>query len=157
MTGLRLGELCALRWRDIDWTASTIRVRENYVMGEFGSPKSRRSFRSVPMPPEVGGQLDRYFKFCDEPEDGDLVFADPEAETQPGGTPLEKTFVLRWLRKALTAAGLPRHRFHGLRHTFGTVMAAAGVPMRTLQEWMGHRDIKTTERYADYMPRTRDA
>lgn len=43
-------------------------------------------------------------------------------------------------------------RLHGLRHTFGTRMAAAGVPMRTLQEWMGHRDISTTERYADYAP-----
>jgi hypothetical protein len=36
-------------------------------------------------------------------------------------------------------------------------MAAAGVPMRTIQEWMGHRDIQTTQRYADYAPRTRDA
>ena len=45
------------------------------------------------------------------------------------------------------------HVFHDLRHTFGTTMAAAGVPMRTLQEWMGHRHISTTERYADYAPR----
>ena len=44
------------------------------------------------------------------------------------------------------------HRFHDLRHTFGTRCAAAGVPMRTLQEWMGHRDIETTQRYADYAP-----
>jgi integrase len=43
-------------------------------------------------------------------------------------------------------------RFHDLRHTFGTRMAAAGVPMRTLQEWMGHRDLKTTLIYADYAP-----
>ena len=40
-----------------------------------------------------------------------------------------------------TAPALDDHRFHDLRHTFGTRMAAAGVPMRTLQEWMGHRDI----------------
>ncbi|MDO8209650.1 tyrosine-type recombinase/integrase [Conexibacter sp. CPCC 206217] len=44
------------------------------------------------------------------------------------------------------------HRFHDLRHTFGTHMAAAGVPLRTLQEWMGHRDLTTTQRYADYAP-----
>jgi hypothetical protein len=44
-----------------------------------------------------------------------------------------------------------------LRHTFGTHMAAAGVPMRTLQEWMGHRDFKTTLIYADYMPGEREA
>ena len=43
-------------------------------------------------------------------------------------------------------------RFHDLRHTFGTRMAAAGVPLRTLQEWMGHRDYKTTPIYADYQP-----
>jgi site-specific recombinase XerD len=66
--------------------------------------------------------------------------------------------VLTRLRKALKAAGLDeRHRFHDLRHSFGTAMAAAGVPMRTLQEWMGHRDIQTTQRYADYAPRARDA
>jgi integrase len=48
-------------------------------------------------------------------------------------------------------------RFHDLRHTFGTRMAAAGVPMRTLQEWMGHRDLKTTLIYADYQPGEHEA
>ena len=48
-------------------------------------------------------------------------------------------------------------RFHDLRHTFGTRMAAAGVPMRTLQEWMGHRDFKTTLIYADYAPGQHEA
>ena len=43
MTGLRLGELLALRWMDVDWIAARIRVRQNYVLGEFGTPKSRRS------------------------------------------------------------------------------------------------------------------
>ena len=58
---------------------------------------------------------------------------------------------MRRYRRALKAAKLkPTHRFHDLRHTFGTAMAAAGVPMRTLQEWMGHRDMATTQRYADY-------
>jgi integrase len=153
MTGLRLGELCALRWRDVDWTASAIRVRESYVMGEFDSPKSRRSFRSVPMADPVAAGLDRYYQARGKPADGELVFPDPRA-----GGPLEKTAVLRRMRKALKAAELDTaHRFHDLRHTFGTAMAAAGVPMRTLQEWMGHRDIQTTQRYADYAPRTRDA
>ena len=62
------------------------------------------------------------------------------------------------MRKALEAAHLDeRHRFHDLRHTFGTRMAAAGVPLRTLQEWMGHRDIATMQRYADYAPSAREA
>jgi hypothetical protein len=49
-------------------------------------------------------------------------------------------------------AGVRQVRFHDLRHTFGTRMAAAGVPLRTLQEWMGHRDFATTLVYADYQP-----
>ena len=48
-------------------------------------------------------------------------------------------------------------RFHDLRHTFGTRVAGAGVPLRTLQEWMGHRDFKTTLVYADYQPSEREA
>jgi integrase len=152
MTGLRLGELIALRWADVDFSASMIRVRSNYVLGEFGTPKSKRSSRGVPMAPVVGGALDRYFQTCGEPADHLLVFADPLS-----GAPLDKAGVLRRMRRALESAGLPAHRFHDLRHTFGTQIAAKGVPMRKLQEWMGHANIKTTERYADYAPGTEDA
>lgn len=60
MTGLRAGELIALRWRDVDWLAARIRVRQSYVLGEFGTPKSRRSSRSVPMADAVGAALDRH-------------------------------------------------------------------------------------------------
>jgi integrase len=74
------------------------------------------------------------------------------------GGPLDKAAILRRYRKALKAAKLEeRHRFHDLRHTFGTAMAGAGVPMRTLQEWMGHRDLQTTQRYADYAPSAHEA
>lgn len=49
MTGMRQGELLALRWRDVDWAARRVRVRRSYVRGEFGPPKSKRSSRSVPL------------------------------------------------------------------------------------------------------------
>jgi integrase len=148
MTGLRQGELVALRWRDVDWTAGRIRVRQNYVLGEFGTPKSRRSTRSVPMADEVAGELDRLSRGAGESSGDALVFADPHT-----AGPLDKAAILRRFRRALKAAQLEQsHRFHDLRHTFGTAMAGTGVPMRTLQEWMGHRDIETTQRYADYSP-----
>jgi integrase len=74
------------------------------------------------------------------------------------GGPLHKPGASQRMQKALKAAGLDRaHRFHDLRHTFGTRMAAAGVPTRTLQEWMGHRDLATTQIYADYAPSSREA
>src|SRR3954454_19248877 len=116
--------------------ASRIRVRRNYVLGEFGTPKSRRSTRSVPMADAVGGELDRLFRQSSWKGDDDLVFAHPAT-----GDPLYTPGVLRRMRRALKAAGLAEsHRFHDLRHTFGTRMAAGGVPLRTLQEWMGHKD-----------------
>ena len=153
MTGLRKGELVALRWRDIDWPAARIRVRQNYVRSEFGTPKSKRSTRSVPMADEVGGELERLFKRSRWQKDGDLVFAHPAS-----GEPQPKANVSCRFRRALKAAGLDEsHRFHDLRHTFGTRMAAAGVPMRTLQEWLGHRDLATTQIYADYAPSGHEA
>ena len=148
MAGLRHGELIALRWRDVDWVAGRVRVRQNHVLGEFDTPKSRRGSRSVPMADRLAGELDRLFKALGGPDDDALVFRDPIT----GGT-LDKAANLRRYRKVLKAAALDEtHNLHGLRHTFGTRMAAAGVPMRVLQEWMGHRDISTTQRYADYAP-----
>jgi integrase len=153
MTGLRQGEAVALRWRNIDFPAFRVRVRENFVLGEVGTPKSKRSTRSVPMADEVAGELERYFKACGEPADDALVFADPLT-----GEHLDKAAILRRYKRALKAAKLDEsRRFHDLRHTFGTQMAAAGVPMRTLQEFMGHRDIETTQRYADYAPNANEA
>ena len=138
MAGLRHGELIALRWRDVDWLAGRIRVRQNYVLGEFDTPKSaQRRRRSVPMADRLAGELDRLYKAAGEPGDDALVFPDPIT-----GGPLDKAANLRRYRKVLKAAALDTtHNLHGLRHSFGTRMAAAGVPMRTLQEWMGHRDI----------------
>jgi integrase len=153
MTGLREGELIALRWRDVDWTAARVRVRRNYVLGAYGTPKSRRSVRSVPLADQVAGELDRLYKGVTGQGDDDLVFADPVT-----GGPLAKAALLKRYRVALRAARLDdTHRFHDLRHTFGTNTAAAGVPMTTLKEWMGHRDLMTTQRYADYAPSAREA
>ena len=168
MTGMREGELIALRWGDVDWAASKIRVRRSHVLGEFGSPKSKRSSRAVPLADIVAGELDRFYKACGEPAEHLLVFGDPverragkgkDRKTIPVGSPLDKAALLRRYRKALKAAKLDEtRRFHDLRHTFGTQMAARpGMSMRKLQEWMGHRDIKTTEIYADYMEGSEDA
>ena len=62
MTGLRQGELVALRWQDVDWQAARMRVRRNYTRGRFGTPKTRRSSRAVPMADRVAGELERHFQ-----------------------------------------------------------------------------------------------
>ena len=152
MTGLRQGELLALRWRDVDWSAGKVRVRRSYVRGHMGEPKSRRGIRSVPLADYAAGELDRLFKRSAYTTADELVFAHPDT-----GDVLDHSALVRRFKKALKAAKVRPVRFHDLRHTFGTRAAAAGVPMRTLQEWMGHRDIKTTLIYADYAPSDQEA
>lgn len=152
MTGLRQGELLALRWLDIDWLAGRVRVRRNFVRGQFGTPKTLRSSRSVPLADRVAAALEAHSRRSAYQADDDLVFCHPDT-----GRPLDRSKLLKRFKAALMAAGARAITFHGLRHTFGTRMAAAGVPMRTLQEWMGHRDFKTTLRYADYAPSAHEA
>ena len=147
MTGLRQGELLGLQWRDVDWLAGKLRVRRSYVRGHWGPPKSRRATRAVPMADRLAGELDRHYKASSYKADDDLVFGHPQR-----GTVLDHSDLVRRFKRALRAGGVREVRFHDLRHTFGTRMAAAGIPLRTLQEWMGHRDFKTTLIYADYAP-----
>jgi integrase len=152
MTGMRQGELLALRWMDVDWIARRVRVRRNFVRGKFGTPKSKRSSRSIPLADEVARELELLFQTSSYQADEDLVFAHPHT-----GRPIDRSLLLKRFKAALRRAGVREIRFHDLRHTFGTRMAAAGVPMRTLQEWMGHRDFKTTLIYADYAPAANEA
>jgi integrase len=79
--------------------------------------------------------------------DDDLVFAHPHS-----GRPLDRTKLSRRFRQACADAGVRVVRFHDLRHTFATRLAASGQPMRTIQEFMGHADSKTTQIYAHYAP-----
>ena len=147
MTGLRQGELCALRWRDVDWVAGVIRVRRNYTRKQWGSPKSRRSSRAVPMTDRVAGELERHFQRSDYQHDDDLVFCHPQT-----GKPYDASKMRKRFKSALKRAKVREIRFHDLRHTFGTAMASAGAPLRAVQEWLGHCDSRTTDIYADYAP-----
>ena len=146
-TGLRQGELVALRWADVDWLAGVIRVRRNYSRQEWGTPKSRRSSRAVPMPEQLARELERHFQRSAYQADTDLVFAHPHS-----GNPYDASKLRKRFKQALKRAKVREVRFHDLRHTYATRMAAVGTPMRVLQEYLGHRDSRTTAIYADYAP-----
>jgi integrase len=148
-TGLRQSELLGLRWRDIDWAAQRVRVRNAWVRGEHsGEGKSDRSTRrSVPLSDRLVRELKTWRLRTVFGDEDDLVFAHPEL-----GTPMDRTRTSERFKKACVAAGVRKVRFHDLRHTFATRLAAKGVPLRTLQEFLGHADIKTTQIYAHYAP-----
>ena len=85
-------------------------------------------------------------------DDEHLVFAHPQT-----GNPLDGGTVTKRFQAACRDAGVRPIRFHDLRHTFATQLAASGkVSLRTLQEFLGHADAKTTQIYADYAPSTHE-
>lgn len=149
-TGLRLGELLALQWRDIDFTGQAIRVRRSYnVHGGVGTPKSGK-VRGVPLVPDVAAALARLGKRELLTSDEDLVF--------PGdtGTFQDATALRVRYHAALARAELRRLRFHDLRHTFGT-LAVRRAEIPAVQAWMGHSAIQTTMRYVHHRDRGDEA
>ena len=148
-TGLRRGELLALRWRDVDFAGQAIRVRASFAGGQVTSPKSGK-VRSVPMAPDVASALAALGRRERWTGDDDLVFVGTL------GSPVDGSALRRRYTEALRRAGLRPLRFHDLRHTFGTrIIAKADI--RRVQEWMCHADVQTTMKYLHYAPRDDDA
>jgi integrase len=148
--GLRLGELLDLRWGAVNFESSSIHVETSYVRNVPGSPKSGGG-RAVPVAPEVLSALRQHAKSLPARSDTSLVFIGSQ-----GGHVDANTLRLRYYA-ALEQAGLKRIRIHDLRHTFGTVCAAKGIPLTTIKEWMGHADLATTEIYTAFYPQAADA
>lgn len=142
--GLRRGELQALRWSDVDVKAGIIRVRRSWdrEVGEL-EPKSAAGLRNVPIPAALAEHLVR-------PEvvhENDFVFG------RAPGRPFEPWTVNNRARKAWEAAGHQRITLHECRHTYASLMIAAGVNAKALQTFMGHASITITlDRYGKLFP-----
>jgi integrase len=149
-TGLRLGELLALQWGDVDFPGEVIRVRRSYnAHGGLGTPKSGK-VRSVPM---VAGVATALAGLSARPEftgEEDLVFGGAL------GTYQDATALRQRYKAALKRAELRSLRFHDLRHTFGT-LAVRRAEVPAVQAWMGHSDIQTTMRYVHHRDRGGEA
>ena len=143
-TGMRQGELLALRWADVDFAKRLVHVRRAYTRREVGPPKSGR-VRSVPLTDEVARVLDGLSRREHFTGMEDLVF--PNAV----GDPLDDSALRRRFYRALERAGLKRIRFHDLRHSFGT-LAVQVVPLSDVKAYMGHADIQTTMVYVHHVP-----
>ncbi len=149
LTGLRQSELLGLRWRDVDWQAQRIRVRNTFVRGEHsGEGKSDLSTRrSVPMADIVAEALRHWLDRTNYSAPDDLVFAHPQT-----GRPVDRSKISRRFKRACKDAGVRVIPFKNLRHTFATRLAASGEPLQSIQEFLGHADSKTTQIYAHYAP-----
>lgn len=157
-TGLRFGELRALRWRDISFAGEAVWIRRNAPTSAPAgtkprAPKSGKG-RSVPLIPQAIAALDRISKAGYPTGPDDLVLP-----TRGDGM-LEAGRVRDAFYRGLASAGFAHLRvkdnpmvFHDLRHTFGTI-AVRVFPLTDVQAMLGHADVQTTMRYVHSVPRT---
>lgn len=150
-TGLRLGELRALRWRDVDFGNRIVHVRRAVARTDEKAPKSWKA-RSVPLIDQAAVALDGLSRRERFTGLDDLVF--PNAI----GGRLHDAQIREGFYAALQAAGIPRDRgtgkplvFHDLRHSFGT-LAVQAFPLSDVKAYMGHADIATTMLYVHHTP-----
>jgi integrase len=149
--GLRQGEVLGLRWQDANLGTGTISVKvslqlweKEYVLAEVKTDKSRRTIKL----PDVCKEALKAHKERQDTEKArlgtvwankwDLVF------TQEDGSPLSRHVVTMRFKRLLRKHGINPHRFHDLRHTAATLMLAQGVPLRVVQELLGHSQFATT-------------
>ncbi len=131
-TGLRRGELLGLKWQDIDWENGIITVRRQIarINGEIieAPLKTKNSYRTVTISPQAVEVL----KQQREKTNSEYVFPSPT------GGPISPDSVNNMLKRVLARAGIPKVRFHDLRHTFATVALQNGVDIKTVSGMLGH-------------------
>jgi len=164
-TGLRRGELLALKWRNLDLDHGTLHVAESaYKLGNgeyvVKEPKTPHSRRPVALPPSLSELLKYYREQQTEAMArlGTSLTEDGFVFTRPDGKPLDPNLVSRSFGKMIKNAGLPHIRLHDLRHTHATMMLEAGVHPKVVSERLGHASIGITlDTYSHVLPGLQEA
>ena len=145
-TGMRLGEICALQWRDVDWSRRTVTVRQtaqrtrrfegdgqNRTQLRVDLPKSFSSLRTIPVPAFL---MDMLRTLRGEAAQDAFIFG--------GDRPAEPRTIQRRFQSLAKRAGLQGVHFHTLRHSFATRMLELGVDVKTISRLLGHSTVQTT-------------
>jgi integrase len=159
--GLRQGELLGLRWEDVDLERGTLQVRRTLSGSKngnpiFGIPKTAKGKRSVKLTEKALEALKRHRELQLEEgqrlaglwQEHGLIF------TTQVGTPINRhNLVTRSFKPFLDRAGLPKIRFHDLRHTCATLMLCGGIHPKVVQELLGHASVTITlDTYSHVLP-----
>jgi integrase len=142
-TGLRVSELLALRWDDIDFENLEIRVTESIWHQVLGVCKTEASAKPVPMDSYMAEDLQRWRRICSYPMDSDWVFASPRMKGKQPYWP--DNLMKRYIKPAAEKAGIHKNiGWHTFRHSFGTLLKANGEDVKTVQELLRHANSKIT-------------
>ena len=158
-TGIRRGELLALRWQDIDFENHTITIKQGLVRTQkgltFNEPKTERSCRKIDLSEKMISELKIHnarqnqerlamgAAYCNF----DLLFCNSL------GSPLDPRNFTKEFQAVLTDAGLPFISFHDMRHTHATLLLAEGENIKVVQERLGHTTVRMTlDTYAHVQP-----
>ena len=148
-TGLRIGEICALTWGNIDTENAVLSVRHTLsrIKNTAGDPKtkiiitepkSRKSIRDIPLPQNL---LERLSEMKRNSSDNDYFLTGSNKIIEP------RSYQYHY-EKLLKSANVPYRKFHNLRHTFATTCIKKGIDVKTVSELLGHSSVKVTlERY----------
>ena len=143
LTGLRVSELLALRWEDVDFAAGEIHLTRAIVCQHVGPMKTATSQKPVPMDAGLAALLLDWRGRCPYNQDTDYVFASAEMH---GKQPLWPSSAMsKHIRPAAKLAGIVKHvRWHVFRHSFATLLKGNGEDVKTVQESLRHADSKVT-------------
>ena len=146
-TGMRKGELLALCWQDVDLEVGELTVQRNLVKNEAGQyelglPKTENGKRGIPLAQDAVDALTAHREAerrgQRRPRPGDFVF------TAASGNHVQHRHLDKVYRRLMEAAGLPRIRFHDLRHTAASLLIRQGVPAKVVADRLGHADVRFT-------------
>jgi len=143
VTGLRVSELLALKWEDVDFDAAEIRLNRAIVCQHVGALKTAASQKPVPMDAGLAALLLDWRGECLYNQNTDYVFASAEMH---GKQPLWPSSAMsKHIRPAAKRAGIVKHvRWHVFRHSFATLLKGNGEDVKTVQESLRHADSKVT-------------
>ena len=139
LTGMRVGEILGLRWQDVDLMACQLRIRQTICRGAINTPKTKGSWRLLPLPRTVVRALVIMRPASTQITDTTLVFSTAQK------TPLSDTNLLhRHLKPAGRKIGAPWLSWHTLRRTHATLLQLAGGTLKDAQAQLGHTKLSTT-------------
>lgn len=157
-TGLRVSELLALKWADVDFGAAEIRLSRGIVRQHIGTMKTEASRKPLPLDEGLAAVLTGWRGSCPYNQDADFIFGSPDKD---GKQPYWPTAGMeKHIRPAATRAGIQKRLgWHTLRHTFGTLVKSQGADVATTQALLRHANVSITmDRYVQAVtPAKRDA